>query len=123
MSAGRVILKVKGKYYHRYSGGDSFDVHAVAPGEYSSGYFKDNGGAYLSLYNEMGAYQGRIHAGKLKASRINGAWLWEADAPRREKEETGTKASVLEHLRTARRALREQKPAGSQKNKKGKLEL
>ncbi len=32
MRADRVILKVDGKYYHKYIGGDSFDVLAIAPG-------------------------------------------------------------------------------------------
>ncbi len=78
MSADPVILKVKGRYYHRHLG-DSFDVHLVAPGVYSSGYFKDSGGSMLSLCNEMGRYQGRIRTDKLIAVSKNGATLWDAD--------------------------------------------
>ena len=80
MNMQRAVLKYRDRYYHNYYH-DSWDVHKVAPGEYSSGYFIDKGGTYLSLYNESGTYICRVHASRIKALRINEVALWEVFNP------------------------------------------
>ena len=78
MNSNNVVLKLKGKYYHNYFG-DSFDVDTVSPGEYSSGYFKDKGGDYLSLYGPTNGFLGKVHTKRIKPRNVNGVTLWEVE--------------------------------------------